>query len=308
MAIALITGKKLLVMFILLMIGIVVSKMGIVKGEGKTQLSNILLMLVSPMVIISSYQTKYDAQLAANLLDSFLLATIGFAIVIISSSLFIRKNNSEYTIERINVIYSNGGFIGIPLVGAVLGKEGVFYLTAYLTMFNILLWTHGVILMTGKASIKTTIKNICTPSIFATIFGIGAFLVGFTLPELIAEPVQMISDLNTPLAMIVAGATLAETNVMECLKNIRIYYLTILKLIVMPLIVCAAFSKIPIDGMVKMVILIATACPAGASGTMFALRYKKNSRYASQLFAFTTILSVTTLPLMVLLMMRILHI
>ncbi|MBR1893002.1 MAG: AEC family transporter, partial [Lachnospiraceae bacterium] len=122
MAIALITGKKLLVMFILLMIGIVVSKMGIVKGEGKTQLSNILLMLVSPMVIISSYQTKYDAQLAANLLDSFLLATIGFAIVIISSSLFIRKNNSEYTIERINVIYSNGGFIGIPLVGAVLGK------------------------------------------------------------------------------------------------------------------------------------------------------------------------------------------
>ena len=95
MAIALITGKKLLVMFILLMIGIAVSKVGIVKGEGKTLLSNILLMLVSPMVIISSYQTKYDPHLAANLLDSFLLATIGFAIVIISSSLFIRKNNSE---------------------------------------------------------------------------------------------------------------------------------------------------------------------------------------------------------------------
>ena len=200
--------------------------------------------------------------------------------------------------EKIAVSYSNSGFIGIPLISGVLGDKGVFYMTAYITVFNVLLWTHGVVLMGDSKDLKGAWKNFLSPAIIAVIVGIILFLFQLRLPQFIENPLEMIASMNTPLGMIVAGANLAQGNILKSLKNKRLYYLSFIKLIVYPLVGLVILWLLPLGFEVAFTVFIAVACPAGASVVMFAQRYDRDAYYGSEIFVITTLLSAITLPLL----------
>ena len=105
--------------------------------------------------------------------------------------------------------------------------------------------------------------------------------------------------MNTPLAMIVAGAIIAQANPFKALKDYKVYIVCILKLLVIPILTAILLCFLPGDSVAKMVCVVATACPVAASVTLFAIRYNKNAVYGSQLYAITTILSIITLPVVV---------
>lgn len=142
--------NQLVKMLIILIVGIVCVRIGLVSKEGSKTISNLLLMLVNPILIIMVYQTDYDPILVKGLLFSFVAAFISHILAILVSKLLFRdKEDPNNMINQFAAVYSNCGFIGIPLINSVLGSEGVFYLTAYMTVFNILTWTHGLSLMKG---------------------------------------------------------------------------------------------------------------------------------------------------------------
>ena len=193
--------------------------------------------------------------------------------------------------------YSNSGFIGIPLISGVLGDKGVFYMTAYITVFNLLLWTHGIILMGDNDGLKGAWKNFLSPAILSIVIGIILFLFQLRLPQFIENPLEMIASMNTPLGMIVAGANLAQGNILKSLKSKRLYYLSFIKLIVYPLAGLVVLWLLPLEFEVAFTVFIALACPAGASVIMFAQRYDRDAYYASEIFVITTLLSAVTIPL-----------
>ena len=194
--------------------------------------------------------------------------------------------------------YSNSGFIGIPLISGVLGDKGVFYMTAYVTVFNVLFWTHGVWLMGDRGRLQDVWKNLFTPTIVAVVFGLIFFIFQIRLPTPLSEPVQMIGSMNTPLAMIIAGANLAQGDVRKSLKNIRLYWISFLKLVLSPLIGLGILFFMRVDFTVAFTVFIAMACPAGAMTIMFAERYGKDVFYATEGFMITTVLSAATIPLL----------
>lgn len=294
--------EKILEMVFLLFVGAVVLKAGVIDAAANKKISNLLLMVISPALIISSYQMDFDPQLLQELLLTFALSAVSFAAVILFCRLVLReKMGQDSAVEKMAVIYSNCGFIGIPLINGILGAEGVFCMTAYTTVFNVLVWTHGVILMSSggeKIRLRDMWKNLVTPAVIAVIIGILLFVTGTRLPEVIANPIESVGNMNTPIAMIVAGANLAQGNVLASLKKVRVYYISFLKLIVAPVITVVLLFFLSNSFAVSMTIFVASACPAGAMGTMFALRYNRDSNYASELFAVSTILSMVTIPLM----------
>ena len=98
-------------------------------------------------------------------------------------------------------------------------------MTAYLTVFNLLLWTHGVIVMGGAGDLKTICRKLCTPTIIAIFAGVICFVTGIKIPAVIDNPIQYIANMNTPLAMLIAGSNLAQSNIVSSLKSLRMYYL-----------------------------------------------------------------------------------
>lgn len=287
-------------MFIMMAIGFLLGKLKIITGEGNKTLSAISLFLVSPLLSFASYQRDYSESIAKNLVTTLILTVVLYAVQIAAVFLIIPKKRENSEIERMSLIFSNCGYIGIPLVQSVFGNDGIIFLTMNIAVFYVLTWTLGVSLMTGKISFKQTVKNLCTPAIIAVILGLVCFFAKIKLPTLILEPIESIGNMNTPLAMLIAGSTLAGTNLARCFKNVRIYLLTALRLLLLPA-VCAAILLLAIylgaDTIVVTIVLIAMSCPSAVITTMFSHRFGGNSVYASEIFALTTVLSAATIPL-----------
>ena len=294
--------EKITRIFLILFLGLLCYRKKILDDATIGKLSNFLLMIVNPLVIFVSYQTDFDPLMLKNLLITMGVSAAAFVVQIVLIHLIVpKKGNLNWDIERLSAIYSNCGFIGIPLVNSLYGREGVFYLTAYLTVFYLFFWTHGVIIMAGKTDVRSTVKNLLSPAITGVILGLICFLARIRLPETIVGAMDSVGSMITPLAMLVAGATLGQSNIRECFGKPRTYWIVALKLLLVPLAALLLVLPLKLPAIVVMVVLVASACPVGACCTMFALKYKNDGRYASQLFVTSTLLCAATIPLLVLL-------
>ncbi len=301
MFLALTAAEKILVMMIIAIVGCIAYKTGIITEKSNKSLTSVLLMAVNPIMIINAYQTEVNERLMHNFIISAVLAVASHLIGIALSFLLVGAKRPDYETERLSVVYSNCGFIGIPLVNGLFGMEGVLYLTAYMTVFNICLWTHGVIQTVGRTDMRTTLRHLASPAIVCSILGLLLFVFKIKLPAPAAEAVEQISAMNSPLAMIIAGATIAQTDIRKALTAVRVYYISALRLFAVPLVCVLAFMSFGIEEKVVITAIVEAACPAAASATMFAINYGKNAVYASEIFAVSTILSFVSLPAVIML-------
>lgn len=293
--------EQLLKMFFIMVLAFVCYRIRLVDQNGNKTVSNLLLLVVNPILIITVYQTEYDPELVRGLLLAFAAAAATHILGIIISTLLIRpKAGADYCIERFNAMYSNCGFIGIPLIGSVLGDTGVFYLSAYMVMFNLFSWTHGVILMEKKFSLKNLREGLVSPMFIATLIAVLLFFLQLKIPSALLDSMNYIADINTPLAMMVAGFSVAQADIGKMCRNLRLYYTSVIKLILIPLCTIPLLMLFHLPSEVSMTVLIAAACPSATTGTMMAIRYKQNYTYSSEIFSLTTVLAVLTMPVLVL--------
>lgn len=299
MSLAATAFNQIMIMFLLILVGIFCYRMKLIDKITNKKLSDMVLMLVNPIVIIISYQRKFEGTLLTGLLISFILAVVTHIFGIVIGYVIIRgnKHKADLAIERFAVIYSNCGFIGIPMAGGLFGSEGVFYITAYMTIFNLLVWTHGVIIMTGKTDTKSMTKALLSPSVIATVVGFLLFVTKITLPETLSDTLTYLGNMNTPLAMLVSGITIAQTDLKKLFLKFRIYYLSFLKLLFVPIAMLFLFRLFNLPNVVLLTSVLAAACPSAVTISLFAIRYEKNYLYASEIFAVSTISSLLTIPL-----------
>lgn len=293
--------EQLMKMFFIMLLAFVCYKIKLVDQNGNRTVSNLLLLVVNPFVILTVYQTEYKTELVHGLLLAFAAAIITHILGIILTTVLIRpKSGPDYSIERYNAMYSNCGFIGIPLIGSVLGNTGIFYLTAYMVIFNLFSWTHGIILMEKKCTLKNLKEGLLSPMFIATGAAVILFFARIRFPSVLLDSMQYVADMNTPLAMMVAGFSVAQSDLMKMLRNARLYVISAIKLILMPLITIPVLWLMHLPTTVSIAVLIAAACPSATTGTMLAIRFRQNYTYSSEIFALSTVLSVVTIPLIIL--------
>ena len=146
-------AKQAVMIAVFMAVGFAANKLRILDQEANNRITNLLVKVVSPIMIFVSYQRDYDAQLLKNLGFAVLLAAAAFLLSVALGYLLLPGKDSDHgALERFAAVYPNLGFMGIPLVNAVLGSEGVFYATASMTVFDLFCWTHGVLLMSGSAN------------------------------------------------------------------------------------------------------------------------------------------------------------
>lgn len=300
MSVSALIFNQIMIVMLLIAVGAVCFKIGLISGETNKGLSKLVNYVVNPMVVFISFQKPFDYEHAIGLLTALGLAIGAYSVAMLTSYLMVRKGRAvSLEVERFSAIYPNCGFMGIPLVYGLFGTEGVFYLTAYLTMFNILVWTHGINMMGGSVGGNALKRIITTPAIVATLLGVICFVTSFTIPSIINQSLVYIGSMNTPMAMMVAGATLVQTNLLKALQNKRIYLVTFLKLALIPIIVVTVMNAFEINSVILYTTIIATASPTAITGTMFALTFDRNALYASEIFTATTVFSILTIPMII---------
>ena len=297
---AILTLNQVTAMLCIAVITVIIYKYKLIEKESSKSFSNLLLMVVNPILVFQAFQQDYTKERLQGFFISILLAATSFLFMIIVTNVLVpKRKKGEIGIERFGCIYSNCGFVGIPLVQAVFGIEGVFYLSAFIMVFNIMVWTHGIMLITEDTNIKQLKEFIKTPMFIAIVLGLVSFFGRIRLPYVANQVVLMLANMNTPLAMIVAGMAIADANLVAVIKKKRIYYIALIKLLVLPIMFMLLIAKLPIPILIKSTIAIAMACPTATTGTMFAIRYKKNFEYMAEIFSITTVLSIFTIPIVI---------
>ena len=287
-------------MLIMVIVGFAGVKLGILGETETSAITKTVLNVTCPMLILASYMQPFDPAKAKGLLLALALGVLIHVVGIVLDMLVIRKKgNPDWQIERMAVVYGNVGFMGIPLMSAMFGSEAVFYLSTICLVYNFLIWTHGLLLMTGKMDKASLKKVFISPNIACMAVGLIIFLCRIPVPDIIASPVSSIGNCTTPLAMIASGAIIARSSIGDALKNKRLYFVSALRLFAVPAIVFVCMRALHIPYMVALTAFTAAACPLGAMVTMFAVEHKRNAPYASGIFTFTTILSLITIPALI---------
>lgn len=293
---------QVLIMFILIFVGFVLAKGNIINEKGTKQMTEILLKVVTPAVLINAYQKEFSPKLAGGLLISAVFAIILHIIFILVSTFIFKKEESlRYRVSIFSSVYSNCGFMAIPLLSATLGADGVFYGSSYLAVFTIFYWTHGICLYGGSIK-EISIKNILTnPGIIGTFIAVILFVLRIKLPYVVGESVKYLAGLNTPVAMIILGAYITRVNFKEAFRNKGLYIVTLLRLLILPAVAVLLAKIMPIDDVAKKAILISASCPTATVTALLATRYDLDSVYASELVSITTVVSILTIPLILML-------
>ena len=140
-----IAANQIIIMFIILVLGFLCYKAKIIGENANKALSDVLLHLINPILIFVSYQTDFKKEMLLGLSAAFLMAILSHLFFLLAAHFCVKKSEQQdYLVERCSLVYTNCGFFGIPLVNGIFGSEGVLYLTAYITIFNLLIWTHCV--------------------------------------------------------------------------------------------------------------------------------------------------------------------
>lgn len=305
MELAELLANQVFVMFFLLATGMILYKIGMITDEGNRQMAGVVLYVVAPLLILDTFTIEYDQKLTENMLFGFLLSAASISLAILLSLVLRRGGKKEsYPTERFTVIFTNCGFMGIPLAEAVFGEVGVVYCTTYITMFNLFVWTFGLALMRPgkgeKRSFAERLKPFLTPTMICIFLGLLFYFLQLPVPKQIKSAVGYISSMNTPLAMIVSGIYIIQGDVLGAFRKGRVYLVSAVKCLLVPFVMVFVLVFLPVDEKLKTVILILSACPSGANGMLFANRFGGDTRTASDVFTVTTIASIVCIPVMVL--------
>lgn len=290
--------NQVIVLFLVLLIGFIARKKNILSAEINKGLTEFLVNVTMPLTIISSFNQEYPESALLNAGKIFLLSTLIHLLSIFIGRLLYRK--SEDNIKKVlwfTAVFSNCGFMGIPVMESIYGKIGVFYSSIYIIPFNIFIWTFGQVLFSGVREKKMVKNAFINPGIIGVLVGFIVYLLPFELPYVLTNVIDMMGSLTTPLAMIIIGSTLAGIEFREVFKGFSVYYGTFVRLLLIPFITLAFLKVIGIDGDVLGVCFISSAMPAAANTVIFAEKFSGDSVFASRVVFLTTSLSIVTIPL-----------
>lgn len=291
--------KQILIMFFIMLIGVLLYRHKKISMQGTKELGTLLLYIVIPIVIIQSFCVEYTNERMTGLCWSFLLSLCSLILAMLVSYLIFKRKRP---LDNFAASFSNAGFIGIPLVQATIGKEAVFYIASYIALLNILQWTYGLFVMTGKKEGIRFTKLMSNPIVIAVIIGMIIFFLQLPIPELIRTMMSSMAGLNTPLAMLISGAYLAQVSFITMFQDKHLLFSSILRLCILPLMTFLLLLCVPfVDSSIRLAILIAASAPVGSNIAIFASLYDADYLYSVKTVCLSTILSIVTLPPLILL-------
>ena len=291
---------QVLTLFLFMAFGFVGGKKNIITQGGSKVVADIVLLFVTPCVIVNSFRRAFDMSELKKLLICFVCAMgIYIASIILVQLLFKGKEDKVKRVLRFATVFSNAGYMGLPLQEAVLGADGVFYGSVYVSVFNIVVWTYGVICMSGDKKLLSAKKLVFNPGILGTVIGFIIFLCSINIDGIIGDVVSGMAVLNTPLAMIVIGFYLSQSNLLSAFKDKSMYGVAFLRLIAIPLASLGVLWLVGVRGSLLVALIIGASAPTAAATSMFATKFNTDINLSVNIVTFTTIISILTMPLIV---------
>ncbi len=291
-------------LFILMAVGILIKKSGIITSECRKHFSNLLINVILPCNIVNSFMGGINTspKFVKNCILAIILsAAIQIFVTYFNKLIFIRVRKERKNVMSYGMICSNSSFIGLPVAEELYGSLGVLYTSIFQIPIRFTMWTAGLALFTDvdrKSAFKKLVKHPCIIAIFV---GFVVMLLPFSLPAFIVNTIGSVSKCTTPLSMFVIGAILADADIKTMFSK-DVLYFTFWRLLGLPFLIWLVLFPFRIDSLLVSLCIIMSGMPAGSTTSILADQYGGDAMFASQMTFVSTLFSIVTIPLLGLLL------
>ena len=291
--------QQILIIFLEIGTGIVITKIGIMDDKNSKFLSNLVMTVTLPCTLLASAGIDGGREAVAGMLKGYVVLEIFYIVCICLCLLLSRAMHLTRGQKAVLVgaaVMPNSAFIGIPLITALLGSEaGALYGAAGIMAYNILFFTYVQHLFDPEA--KVSLKAFLTPTNITTAIMVVMLVSGLRLPGILESFCKAMGNTTTPLALIIAGGMLARSDLKKLVANPLVWLITGLRCLVFPLGFLAVLCLLPLDPTLRMAGLILASCPAGSLTAVLAKQYDTEGELASQAVAHSTLCILISVPL-----------
>lgn len=295
---------QMIQLFLVMALGYFLFKIDMIDLHMNKKLTSLLLSVTTPALIVSSVFSCEKTQSLNDILFVFAIGIIIYLVMPLVGLLLVKVMRILLPQQGLYIfmtVFSNIGFMGFPVMKAIFGDVAVFYTAIFNMLFNLFVFTVGIVIMnygTGQ-KVKVEPKNLLSPGVIASFVALFVYFTQFKFPDVIASTITMVGDITTPIAMLLIGATLANIPFKEVFSELRVYPYTIIKQVVIPILFYPILRFFIQDPLVLGVTLIMISMPVGNTAVLFATEYGGDTTLAAKNVFMTTLLSIITIPLVV---------
>lgn len=292
---------QVVVLFLIMAIGFIARKLRILNADSTRGLIGLLLYITAPFVALSSFQFTFSQQMLAEAWKIFVFSVMAHLVtILLGKFLYCRTPDATGKVLRFATAFSNCGYMGYPVIGGFFGKHGIFLTSIYVAVFNIFAWTYGVFIFTGKADRKSLRHALLNPGVIAVFLGLFLFSLSIKLPAPVAQTLDMVGGMTTPLSMLIIGSMLANLKLVDLFSGFSIYYVSLIRLVVIPLLTLGGLRLMGIKGVMLGVCVLTVAMPVATLSAPLAEQNGGDAVFACRVVFLSTILSMFTIPLLTL--------
>lgn len=296
--------NQMIQLFLVITLGYILNKLGIFDQTLNRKLTTLLLNVTMPAMILNSVLVNNSDASISKVITIFIVVIIVFTILPVVSYVLvkgIRIPKKQQGLYMFMTIFSNIGFMGFPVLQSIFGDESVFYAAIFNMVFNLLVFTLGVIIMNygNEKRINISIKSVLTPGVIASMVALVIYFTNISFPVVISNTCGMIGNITTPIAMLLIGSTLANMPLKEVFNDFRIYPYTIIKQIILPIIAFPILAFFIKDTYLLGITFIVVSMPVANSAVLFATEYGGDIKLAAKVVFLTTLVSVASIPALV---------
>ncbi len=291
-----------MILLIYMCVGFYCSKRNIVDRHTQSKMTDFVLRVTLPCMIFNSFSTH----LTPEILMQASLCLLAAVLVCLIAWLGGKWIYNMYPFEKRSILQyatlvNNSGFLGLPIVAAVLGERGLLLATIFIIPNRVFMWTAGVSIFSDSADKKSALKKVLVnPCIIAVFLGMIRSLVEIPLPDFVQQALTGLGNSTTPLSMMLIG-TMMTALTLQSFKDWSTVYLAFVRLIALPLIALVLMRLLRGDEVMTACAVILTAMPAGSTTALLAEKYGADAVYGSKCLLTNTLFSLVTIPLMTLL-------
>lgn len=295
--------STMLSLFAAMAVGFLAAKSKLINADFNKQLSNFVLKVLQPIMILASVLNSEHLMSNAEVFETLAVALAYFLVLIALSrpiTMLLRVKPDDVPTYRFLLIFSNIGFLGYPVINAIYGPDASFYVTIFVLVFQITIFSYGLHVMSGaKERFRLHPSIFKHPVVLTCIVTILIYLLDIRVPPMLASAVSYLGNLASPLIMLVAGCSLASCAPRQVFGNARVYLLAAIKLLVMPLLSYVILHPLLGDSILFTILIVFLAAPAASAAAAFAILYDGDEALASSGVFVTTLACILTIPFII---------
>ena len=300
--------QQMIIMFLLMSVGFVGSKIGMITEETSKRLSAIVVNIANPAMILVSGIS--DERMEGRELLSLTVVILAiYAVLLLLAYLLpvlLRVDPKSRGVYQAMTVFSNIGFMGYPIIAALYGSSAILYGALYSIPFNILIYTFGVSALrkkeNGAEKKKLSLKEVLNIGVITSIISLILYLWQIRVPGFLTDTLSYLGNLTAPLSMMVIGASMTSISLRELFTDVRLLLFSLIKLLLIPVLGMLLIRQVVTNEVICGVLMIMLATPVGSMTAMLAQEYDGDYETASRGVTLTTLLSVITMPVVSLLL------